>query len=146
MHDWESEVQEYSGNANMEMDGNAIKDIKSLKVTMKVESIESGKSKMNSLTYEAFRSKNNPNIIFQLTEVTDISNGNITAKGKLTMAGMTQPITVIGKATVSGNTITIVGKQKIDMTQYKMDPPTALMGTIKVGKDVSINYSLVLTK
>ena len=41
---------------------------------------------------------------------------------------MTQPITVIGKATGSGNTITIVGKQKIDMTQYKMDPPTGEAG------------------
>jgi hypothetical protein len=30
------------------------------------------------------------------------------------------------------------------MTDYKMDPPTALMGTVKTGNEVVIHYAIKL--
>jgi hypothetical protein len=34
------------------------------------------------------------------------------------------------------------GKQKIDMTLYGVEPPKALMGTIKTGKDVVVDFKV----
>jgi hypothetical protein len=31
------------------------------------------------------------------------------------------------------------------MKDYKMDPPTAVMGTIKVGPEVTVNFDLTVT-
>jgi hypothetical protein len=35
--------------------------------------------------------------------------------------------------------------KKIKMTEYKMEPPTAMMGTIKVGDEVTVNFDITVT-
>ncbi|WP_020526830.1 YceI family protein [Flexithrix dorotheae] len=146
MHDWESDVEEVTGSANITTEGNIIKEISSLSIQFVVKSIESGKGKMNSLTYEALKEKSNPKITFNLTKVNSINGSNLDVQGDLTIAGKTNSVNLKGKASVSGTTITITGEQGIDMTQYGVDPPTAMLGTIKVDPNVTIKYSLVLKK
>ncbi|MBX2844286.1 MAG: YceI family protein [Flammeovirgaceae bacterium] len=147
MHDWESDVEEVTGSAtNITTEGNMIKEITSLNIQFVVKSIESGKGKMNSLTYEALKEESSPKITFNLTKVNSISGSNLDVQGDLTIAGKTKSVNLEGKASVAGNTITITGEEGIDMTQYGVDPPTAMLGTIKVEPNVTIKYSLVLKK
>ncbi len=142
MHDWESDVEQVSGSGTFKVESGRVTDISDLKVNFKVKSIESGKSKMNSLTYEAFNADANPNIQFEITEVISIDGNRVKAKGNLSMAGSSREISPSGVLTVSGKAITIKGREKIDMTQYGMDPPTAMFGAIKVGKTVDIEYEV----
>jgi polyisoprenoid-binding protein YceI len=145
MHDWESNVGEVNGKGTFSVDAAAVKKIKDLNVNFVVESIESGKSKMNSLTFEALKSEQHPNIIFKLNEVTGIRDNMINAKGQLSIAGKTKTVDVSGTIKVEGNTITINGERSLNMTDYDIEPPTAMLGTIKVGETVTIKYDLVLT-
>ena len=62
------------------------------------------------------------------------------------MAGKTNLVDVSGTANVSGNKITIEGEHSLNMRDYDIDPPTAMLGTIKVGEIITIKYTLVLTK
>ncbi|MDW7693936.1 YceI family protein [Flammeovirgaceae bacterium SG7u.111] len=146
MHDWESVVQNVSGSGVFTIENGQLKNISSLNVTFVVKSIESGKSKMNSLTYDALKEKTNPNITLKITKIKSISASSIDAEGTLTIAGKSQTVNVKGKPTVSGNTVTITGEKEIDMTAYGMEPPTAMLGTIKVGKVVTIKYNLILNQ
>jgi len=146
LHDWESEVEQVSGKGTFTVNGPDVKELKDLNVVFVVKSIESGKSKMNNLTYEALKAGEHPNIIFKVTEVTAINNNTIRAKGLLTIAGKTNPVEVNGSAKVSGNAVTISGEQKLNMTDYDVEPPTAMFGTIKVEEEVTIKYNLVLTR
>lgn len=36
-------------------------------------------------------------------------------------------------------------QKKLNMRDYKMEPPTAMMGTIKVGEEVTIDFDLTIT-
>ncbi len=144
LHDWTSEVEDITGTAEVEKNG-FLKDLQSLKFKAKVESIESGKSKMNSLTYEALKSENHPYITFQLDDIKSIQSDLITAAGKVIIAGVTKNIIVKGKYSQNGNQLKISGKHDIKMTEFNIKPPTAMFGTIVVGEDVTIEFNLILT-
>jgi polyisoprenoid-binding protein YceI len=145
LHDWESEVENVSGSGDFTLENGEVKEIKNLNIVFKSKSIESGKSKMNSITYDALMADKFPNITFKLNSVEKISGNQITASGNLTIAKQTKPVTVKGVVQVEGNAITITGNKQIDMTQFGIEPPTAMFGTIKVGKDVNVLYTIQLT-
>ncbi|HKL03260.1 MAG TPA: YceI family protein [Cryomorphaceae bacterium] len=142
LHDWESDVEEVSGSGTFKMTSGQVSDIRDLNVIFRVKSIESGKSKMNELTYEAFDADNHPNIKFEITNVLSIEGNHVKARGKLSMAGQSKVISPTGLLSVSGNSITIKGSEEIDMTEYGMETPTAMFGAIKVGKTVIIEYEV----
>ena len=48
--------------------------------------------------------------------------------------------------TLAGNKVTLTGATKLKMTDYKIDPPKALMGTITTGDEITIKFNTVLTK
>lgn len=145
LHDWESEVEDVKGSADFIIENGKITAIPMMNITIKAESIESGKSKMNSLTYEALKSEKFPNILFKLNEVKEIKGNKVIVAGDLAIAGVKRSISVQGIVESEGNAFTITGAKKIDMTEYSIEPPTAMFGTIKVGKDVNILFTLKLT-
>jgi len=145
IHDWESEVEDVKGSAEFVIENGMIVSIPKMDITIKAESIESGKSKMNSLTYEALKYKNFPNILFKLTEVKEITGNKVIVTGDLMIAGVKRKVSVQGLVESEGTGITITGAKKIDMTEFDIDPPSAMFGTIQVGKDVNILFTLKLT-
>ncbi|HEV8515870.1 MAG TPA: YceI family protein, partial [Cyclobacteriaceae bacterium] len=68
------------------------------------------------------------------------------AVGNLTMAGETKPVTLeaSGKLLPNGD-IQIELSKTLNMTEYKMIPPTAMLGAIKVGEVVTVKLNIVLT-
>ena len=40
--------------------------------------------------------------------------------------------------------ITFNGSYKLKMTEYKVDPPTAMLGAIKTGDGIEVKYNLIL--
>lgn len=146
LHDWTSEVTKVEWTGNFLITDNKIKEVKNVHVKIPVTSIKSTKGKMmDGKTYDAFIYEKNPTIAYKLNTIT-ITDGNLKANGTLSMAGTTKPIelTVKGKVLANGD-IQITGSQKLNMRDYKMDPPTAMMGTIKVGEEVTVNFDLTLT-
>jgi polyisoprenoid-binding protein YceI len=100
---------------------------------------------MDNKTYEAFKSDKNPTITYKLSSLS-ASGANLQATGSLTMAGSSQSIVMSISAKVLANgDVQLTGTQKLSMKDYKMEPPTAVMGTIKVGDEVIVNFDLVLT-
>ena len=144
LHDWEAEVNEINANGSFQMNSNDLAEVSSFSLTAKAESLESGKNSMNKNIYEALKSESNPNITFQLKNIQSISGNKITATGDLTIAGYTKEIEVSPEYKMNGNSITLTGEKAIDMTEWEIDPPTAMFGTIKTGEEVTIKYNLIL--
>jgi polyisoprenoid-binding protein YceI len=68
------------------------------------------------------------------------------ATGTLTMAGTSQTVTLdVNSKVLASGVVQFTGKQALNMKDYKMDPPTAVMGTIKVGPEVTVNFDLTVT-
>ena len=106
---------------------------------------------MDNKTYEALNSGSYANITLRLVGVNKIENKPdgvyISAACNLTIAGVTNKIdvNVSGKVNADG-TIKLSGSKKIKMTDYKIKPPTALLGSLTTGNDVEIVFTVVLKK
>jgi polyisoprenoid-binding protein YceI len=102
---------------------------------------------MDSNTFKALNSKKYKTINYKLTKILKITKASantytIEAQGDLTIAGTTKNITQVFTAVVSGKKVVLSGKTKITMTQFKVEPPTALFGTIKTGPDVTVDFKV----
>lgn len=144
LHDWESEVGQISGTANLKMEAEKVSEITDVNVKFSVKSIESGKSKMNSITYETLKESAFPQIAYNITKVKSFDGHMATVVGDLSIAGFTKTTEVTGAVTTNGSKVTLSGRTKIDMTEFNIEPPTAMFGSIKVGKDVEIDFTIVL--
>lgn len=144
IHDWECEVQEVNGTITLEPGADV--PVSSLSFAVPVKSIESGKGAMNRKMYGALKSDDHPQIRFTMTEATKsgTSDGNLTLEvtGDLQIAGVTRSVTlqVNGQKNAGGWLFT--GSYTLNMTDYEMDPPTAMLGTIRSGEEVTITFNL----
>lgn len=144
LHDWESAVTGLNGTASITVQGNEITEINSLSFSLPVEGIESGNSIMNGKTHNALKYKSHPNISYKLISV-EMKNGKaVSAKGKLTVAGVTKELTFPVTCKLYSGYIQASGKIDFKMTDFNVDPPTALMGTLKTGDDVTISFDINL--
>jgi polyisoprenoid-binding protein YceI len=104
---------------------------------------------MDNKTYEAFKSDKNPNISFRLIEVGSLQiNDNEMegiVSGNLTMAGVTRKVSfkAIGKSNKAGM-FQVKGALPLKMTDFKMTPPTALMGMMKVGDAITLKFDVTI--
>ena len=147
LHDWEIDCEKVGGEATLVVSDGVVKNISTLKFSVEVEKMESGKSLMNSKTYDALKKDTYPTIQFELVKVVSITPAkagvsSISAEGKLTIAGKTKTVVLDVSADVSEDVIAFSGEYKLDMTSFDVTPPTALMGTIKTGKDVVVKYHI----
>jgi len=152
LHDWESTVKELRAKGDISLQQDKFTALNALSVEVPVKSIKSTKgSIMDNKTYDALKADNHPNITFKLEGVTPIkaqADGyTVTASGNLSFAGSTKKVelTVKGKSNGDG-TITFSGSQKLKMTDFGIKPPTALMGTMKVGNEVEVVFSVTMKK
>jgi polyisoprenoid-binding protein YceI len=148
LHEWESVVEKLECKANYKVEQNILVELKDAFLKIPVTSIKSPKGKMmDNKTYEAFNYEKNPTILFTLTTA-KINSATLSAelKGNLAMAGVTKPVEVQVNYKVQPNgDLVLTGSKKLKMSDFKMESPTAMMGTIKVGDEVTIKFELTLT-
>jgi len=118
--------------------------------TVLSKSLKSGKSSMDGRTYKSIKADQFPKIIYVLKSAVVTQKGekyNIAATGNLTIAGVTQSISILVIATVNPNkSITIHGSEKLELTDYQIDPPSFMLGAMKVGNDLVIQFDLTYSK
>ena len=143
VHDFKSKVTQAKGEAVV----NSNKELQSLLIEIPVRSIKSGEKLMDTKTYETFDVDKNPNITFKLTDVNSLhldgSQVSVTLSGNLTMAGVTRKINL--KSTGSSDkpgVYEFVGSVALKMTDFKMSPPTAMMGLMKVADAITLKYDV----
>ncbi|MBV9864059.1 MAG: YceI family protein [Abitibacteriaceae bacterium] len=91
-----------------------------------------------------------PNIVFKSTGFSPSSpvkgSFNGVVKGNLTLHGVTKPIAVPVRATVSGNTLHASGKITINQTTYGITLLSLMMGAVKVDNPVTLSFNIVAKK
>ncbi|MGD8747785.1 MAG: YceI family protein [Balneolaceae bacterium] len=157
IHDWECEVQEMKANINF--DANALNEepmaspVNSLSLTIPVEKIESGKGGMNKKIYGALKEKKHPNIMFTLAKAelakvdSSASDFQLNASGTLNIAGVSRDVTFPVEGQLQGDgTYKFSGEYELNMTDYEVDPPSAIFGTIKSGEMVTVSFELFVSQ
>lgn len=145
LHDWTSTVETMSGSLNVEHDGKSISKVTGVSATIPVKSIKSGKGGMDDNTYKALKEKSHPNISYKLKSY-GVKGDVIHLTGSLTIAGVTKEVKFQTTYKIEGDKITFKGSHTFNMTDFNVDPPTAVMGTIKTGDSVTIRLEIVFEK
>lgn len=150
MHDWTAEVEKLTGTIKAKVENGKIVDIQDVAISIDAQSLKSsGGSIMNSKINDALNSKKNPKISFKLSKVDKITESSgsfrVSAIGVLSIAGTTQNISldVMGRLLPNGS-IEFTGIKKLKMTDYKVEPPTAMFGAMTTGDEVTLTFKVIL--
>ena len=146
LHDWTSNCQEYSGSAVLKVEDGKLTGMSDLNLQIVVKGIKSGKSAMDNNTYKAMFEEKHPNVSFKSKQINleqTASGANVSAKGTLTIAGVSKEVTLKATASKRGERWVCSGRHKVHTPDYGVERVSAMMGTIKTGEDVEIEYDIV---
>lgn len=127
------------------------KNLVSLKFSVKSKNLKSESVSMNNRTYKAIKADAYPDIDFKLRDATisplQKNKFSVDATGTLTIAGVSKIITLHVNGDVNAdNTILCTGQQKIKLTDYGIQPPSYMLGAMKVGNELTILFTLNFKK
>lgn len=149
VHDWTmaSSILESQGNFKLN-DGKELTGLSSLSFSLAVKSLKSEHESMDSRTYKTVNADKYPKISYKLNAATvtalEKNKYLIKATGDLTISGTTQTITMNVTAVVNpDHSITCSGSAPVKLTDYKIDPPSFMLGAMKVKNDLNIQFNLI---
>ena len=149
VHDWEMKAVKGTSEATFFVDTKGrLTSLSKISFMVPARNLKSEHTGMDKNTYKALKSDANPNISFKGTSATIASTGGnnyqLNCKGEMSIAGTIKQTDLVATCVYNPDdkSFTITGVKKMKMTDYNVQPPKALMGTIKTGNDISIAYNL----
>jgi len=123
-------------------------------VKIPVYELDCGKKAMNKDMYEALKAGSYPQIHYQLKEAEFIENVfedgaewmRIMSRGIIKVAGVEKEVNipVLGKV-LDNNRFHVKGEKELMMTEFDIQPPTALLGLIKAKNNITIKFDVIVT-
>ncbi|MET3030229.1 YceI family protein [Flavobacterium johnsoniae] len=142
LHDWEMKSASGTGTANLTIANSKLTEIESLSVTLLAESVKSEKKSMDKVAYETLKTDKNKNIKYVLKSAEKVNETTWELTGTYTIAGVSKVYKTTVKTTVTKDGLNLQGTNKITFTDFGMKSPTAMLGTIKTGQDLTIKFNL----
>lgn len=122
--------------------------VDSVEVAVDVKSMRSGKDGLDKNMFKALKVAQHPRILCRISDYeAKVGAGGamaITANAKLTVAGVERTIRITGDAVREGDGLRIKGSVPVHMTDFGIKPPVMMMGTIKTGNDVMVEFDLLV--
>lgn len=150
IHDWSTNVESMKIEAEMELVNGFVSAVGTVAMSARVSSIKSDKGTiMDNKTKEALKGDKHPVIRYDLKQVEIQERKDkvslLKTEGTLHIAGVTRPIKMnVYARQLPNNEVEVWGSHKINLAHYGMKAPTALMGSIKTGDEVTVTYSVIL--
>jgi len=93
--------------------------------------------------HKALKVESHPDITFSLTRL-EGSPGALTATGQLRIAGVAREVTLPLTTTATGRNLAVSGAIDVQMPDYGIKPPTAMLGVVRASPKVRVTFDLVL--
>lgn len=124
-------------------DSGELQSIDALNLSVKVESLKSGHSAMDRNAYSSLDAETHKSIVFSLTSA-NVSEKKIICKGNLTVAGVSQPIVIESSYQINETKIICKGNKDLKMSDFGIEPPSFMFGTVRTGDEINVNFSIQL--
>jgi polyisoprenoid-binding protein YceI len=144
---WEEQIQHFNISFTPIFSKNEVSGIGNIHASIKTASIVSDYKSMTRKTHQSLKSRHYPNIEFLFVSLDEITSQkgefSATISGNVTIAGITKKISLPFSGIVKGNQMDIKGSASLNMDDFRIKPPTAMLGIIKAEKDVTITFNLL---
>ena len=151
LHDWEAVASEVIYQpTEIKLVPGLDNGFENLSFKVGVESLDGGRgASMNKKIRKALISSENPYIVFEadffeLTSTASIDepilNAKVRATGSLQIAGKLMDVEVEAKANVIDEQLIISGSKALKMSDFDIEPPTAMFGQIKTRDDITVVF------
>lgn len=141
LHDWEMVVEKFDATGEI-----SETQIQNLEVQIEAKSMKSGKSIMDNKAYDAVQADDYSIIRFSAKTLT-IEGTKILGVGELEIAEKRNEVTFSADIIHNESAeMRLQGELPLKMTDFNIDPPTAMFGTLKTGDEVVISYDIFITK
>ena len=126
------------------------KDETNVRIRVPVATFDCGKRRMNEDLYRALRAKAHPFIEYELVSAELVGDEGqagayrLRARGRLTIAGTTRDVEVVleGERLPDGR-FQGRGRLPLQMTDFGIEPPSALLGLVRAHDDITVRFNLV---
>ncbi|HEX8361445.1 MAG TPA: YceI family protein [Longimicrobium sp.] len=122
----------------------ALASVPRAEVSIPVASLDCRNGTMNGHMRKALKAEQNPTIRLRASSVQVSAAGAARISGDLTIAGQTRPVSIDGTVTSEDGKVRVRGSKRLVMTDFGVQPPTLMMGTMKVAAPVTIGFDVVL--
>lgn len=140
LRDWKAEVGTFSGTITTDASGQIVE----INLSMDVMTMDGGRGPdMNAKIYKALLAEQHPQMTFKGAKAIP-ENGDIGSQGTLSVAGVSKTITVSASGSIASGHLT--GQHKTKFSDFKIEPPSALFGTIVCHDDLVVMFELNLSK
>ncbi|WP_192823459.1 YceI family protein [Rufibacter sp. LB8] len=152
VHDWEMTTAAMQSKGDFKFNAqNVLTDIANFNLSIDAKSLKSKHSSLDNRAYKVMKATDHPKIVYNLrsTDITTVSKNKYLVKvlGDLTIAGTRQVISMNVNVVVNpDNSITCTGTEKIKLSDYKIDAPSYMAGTMKVGNELTISFAQTYRK
>ena len=146
VHDWSMKSSEGNGIANLTVIDSKLADINNLTITLLAESLKSTKTSMDDVAYETLDIKTYKNIKYVLKSATKINETTWNLTGTYTVSGISKEFkTVVNVTSMNGNFI-LKGSNQVTFADFGMSAPTAALGVVRAGKDLTLIFNLTFSE
>jgi polyisoprenoid-binding protein YceI len=151
LHDWSCTTSAIVADVRTQIDEGTIPAaVDFVSIEIPVDRIRCKNDKMDENLARALRAESHPRIVFRTTGSRMLPAPNATGRisgplrGDLTVAGVTKTIDVPVQAVANPDgSLRITGSKPFLMTQFGIEPPTAMLGMIKTGNRITVRFELV---
>lgn len=113
-------------------------------ITVPLSSLDCRNGTMNGHMRTALKAQQNPAIRFRATSVAVTPEGAVRMTGPLTIAGQTREVTINGAAARQNGKLRVTGSKQLTMTDFGVQPPRLMAGTMRVHAPVTVGFDVVL--
>ncbi|HEY8895390.1 MAG TPA: YceI family protein [Niastella sp.] len=150
VHDWDMKSdQGYCSSLFHVTNAGALHGVSYINFTVPAESLKSFNTYMDKNAYKALNTEKYSSISFTASSIHikphGVSGYLLTAKGKLTISGVTKDVVVTASGSLKADkSISYTGSFKLKMTDYNVDPPAIMQGAVKSDEVVTVKFDLLL--
>ncbi len=140
---WSCTTEQFAGTMEAILDGQVLASVTGVDLTMSVNSLDCGQRQLTTKVRETLAKGSNL-IRFSLDSA-EVSGNQIHAQGTLTAAGGTRPTEIIATATPSADgQLRLTGEVEFRMTDFGIDPPTAMLGSLRAHDEVTVTFDVIV--
>ncbi len=119
--------------------------VQSATITVPVKAFTCPDDEMTQHLFDAMKPDKFSEIVFRLDRY-EATGGRAQATGTLTIMGSTQAISLPVVLKASDKGVQIEGNTRLDMTKYGVEPPVVMLGLMKVGPQIRIEFKGLIAR